>query len=526
MFTFAFGCVILVAGVVIAIVADNFPRWARNVILAVAMLIGVVAIIGSTTLYVGPNEGGLIVKKFGSSLKEGHIVAVNGERGVQAEILSPGWSFGWWPWLYSCESVKNIDIPEGQVGIVVANDGQPLLPNEIYANSWDSPNQMIDALTFLTKGGCKGPQLTVLPPGQYRYNPKLFAISVAECVDISIGEVGVVRANAGTVYGETNLDNAVNGIQLVAKGNKGIWNEPLLPGKYYLHPNAYQVIKIKTTKRVYSYTSLKGAEANTANKKEPEGDNSIHVRSADSFEFPVDVRVAVMIQAQNAPHVVAKLGNPDSDSDKNGFELLEERAILPAIRAILRNGAEKQKAIEYVNSRSSVEANAFKLFAVDMLKDKIDTEGLYLADIGLKRTPEGEQLLKTQTDKEIAMQQQAQYQEQVKAEDQRALKVKAEEAANQQKRIQESLANIEFEKNGAEAAKNRASGEAAAYEAKVKALGGVENFTKLEIAKMVMEAIAKTWKGELPASVILGGGGSLNDVMTGVFAKQLQAEKK
>ena len=123
------------------------------------------------------------------------------------------------------------------------------------------------------------------------------------------------------------------------------------------------------------------------------------------------------------------------------------------------------------------------------------------------------------------MQQQAQYQEQVKAEEQRALKVKAEAAADQQKRIQESLAGIEFEKNGADAAKNKASGEAAAYEAKVKALGGVENFTKLEIAKMSLEALGRTWKGELPATLIVGGGGSLNEVMTGVFAQQLQAKK-
>jgi len=421
-----------------------------------------------------------------------------------------------------------MDIPEGKVGVVVANDGMPLPANEVYANAWESPNQMIDAMSFLTKGGCKGPQLTVLPPGQYRYNPKLFAIQIADCVDIPIGEVGVVRANAGKLASVTNEENLVNGVQLVERGCKGIWQTPLLPGKYYLHPNAYQVVKIKTLKRVYSYTSQGGSEANTANKKEPEGDNSIHVRSSDSFQFPVDVRVAVMIQAQNAPYVVAKLGDPDSQGDSgNHFELLEERAILPSIRAILRNSAEKQRAIEYVNNRSTVEATACKLFAEDMKKDKIDTEGLYLADIGLNRTPEGQQLLKTQTDTEIALQQQAQYKEQVKAEDQRALKVKAEEAANQQRRIQESLANIEFERNGADAAKNKAIGEAAAYEAKVKALGGVENFTRLEIAKMLMDALAKTWKGELPATVILGGGngGSLNDVMTGVFAQQLQSAK-
>lgn len=531
MIVFTLGVVIILAGILVSIFADNWPGWAKNTLRVAVIIVGAVCIVGSTSLYVEPNEGGLIIKKFGSPLKDGRLIAVNGERGVQANVLTPGWSFGWWPWLYNSESVKNIDIPEGKVGTVVANDGNPLPANEVYADAWESPNKMIDAETFLKGNGCKGPQITVLPPGQYRYNPKLFAINMADCVDIPIGVVGVVRANAGKVYTNSVLvdsSETVNGIHMVPQGYKGIWTVPLLPGKYYFHPNAYQVIKIKTIKRVYTYTSSKGAEANTSNKKEPEGDNSIQVRSSDSFTFPVDVRVAVMIEAQNAPYVVAKLGDPDGHVSGSEFELLEESAILPSIRRILRNGAEKQKAIEYVNSRSIVESTAYEQFAKDMKKDMIDTEGLYLADIGLNRTEEGKQLLKTQTDKEIALQQQAQYQEQVKAEEQRALKVKAEEAANQQKRIQESLANIEFEKNGADAAKNKAIGEASAYEAKVKALGGVENFTKLEIAKMTVEAVGKTWKGEVPSTVIMGGGsgGSLDSVMTGVFAQQLKSELK
>jgi uncharacterized protein YeaC (DUF1315 family) len=237
--------------------------------------------------------------------------------------------------------------------------------------------------------------------------------------------------------------------------------------------------------------------------------------------------VAVAILAPNAPYVVAKIGNPDVRSDKNQFDLLEERVILPSLRAILRNSAEKKKALEYVNSRTQVEADAKKLFEIDMAKDKIETEGFFLADIGLGKTPEGLALLKTQTDTEIALQQQTMYKQQVSAEEQRALQVKAAAAADQQKRIQESLAGIEYEKNGAEAARNKATGEAAqslVYEAKVKAMGGVENFTKLEIAKMWAEAIGRAWKGELPSTMFVGGqgGGSLNDVMTAVFSQQIQ----
>lgn len=531
MFSFVLGGLLVMAAAVIMILGQTviYARWLRTLAAGVCLFIGLIFMVWSATLWVGASKGGLVTKKFGPALKDGHIVAANGERGVQADVISPGWSFGpqdkfglWWPWLYDVESVDNITIPEGSVGVVSAMDGSPLPDGEVYAKAWDDPTSMIDAQTFLTKGGCKGPQLTVLPPGQYRYNPRLFDIKTAACVDIPIGDVGVVRANAGLV--DTNINvNVVNGVPLVPKGHKGIWSEPLMPGKYYLHPNAYQVVMVKVTKRVYTYTSSSGAEANTANQKEPDGDNSIHVRSSDSFTFPVDVRVAVAILASNAPYVVAKIGDPDGDPDKNGFDCIEERCILPSLRAILRNSAEKKKALEYVNSRTQVEQDAMHLFQTDMAKDKVETEGFYLADIGLNRTPEGQQLLKTQTDKELALQQQEQYKEQVRAEEQRALQVKAKTAADQQEKIQVSLAGIEAEKNNAEAAKNKAAGEAAqslVYEAKVKAIGGAENFIKLEVAKMIVDKFgsAITEKGwpTLPATFVQGGSGG--DVVGGLTA--------
>jgi hypothetical protein len=365
--------------------------------------------------------------------------------------------------------------------------------------------------------------LTVLPPGQYRFNPKLFDITLSPCVDVTIGEVAVIRASAGMIYVNSN-SVSINGVQLVPKGYRGIWNEALLPGKYYLHPNAYQVVKKATTKKMYSYTGRSSSEAN-AKSDRPGIDSSIPTRSKDGFDIPVDVRVLTSVRSEDAPFVVAKFGNPDAES-ADGYEQIETLSILPAIRAILRNAAQEQGAIQFVQNRSEVEKSAYTQFTYEMLKDKIIVEGVYLADIRLGSTPEGKALLKTQTDKQIAEQQQSMYQLQVKAENERALQVMAAEAANQQKRIQESKAGIEFEKNGAEAARNKAIGEASAYKAKVDALGGVENFTKLEITKMMVEAMAKTWKGDVPGIVILGGGNgsNLNEIMSGVFAQQMKAQ--
>lgn len=517
---------IIVAVAVIMLNPKLIPEaWMRIGIIGVCIIIGLILLISSTSLWVAANKGGLITKKFGESLHEGHIIAVNGERGVQSEVLSPGWSFGWWPWLYDLETVDNIIINEGFIGTVTAMDGNPLPEGDVYAPAWDSPTRMIDAHIFMTKGGCKGPQLTVLPPGQYRYNPKLFKITTFPCIDIPVGFVAVVRANAGKIYHEKEdgkIDN-INGVPLVSREYRGVWKEPLMPGKYYMHPTAYQIIMVRTTKRVYSYVGKDTSESNTkANKAAV--DNSIPVRSMDGFQFPVDVRVVATIEAQNAPSAVALFGDPDSDPAKEGFEILEQRAILPSIRAILRNSAENEKAIQYVNSRSKVEAEIFKKFKEEMAKAKIDVEAVYLANIHLDISPEGKKLMSTQTDKEIAVQQQQMYKQQVLAENERSKQVEAQEAANQKKGIQASQAAIEIEKNNAEAAKNKATGEAAAYEQKVKALGGVENFTKLEIAKMMTEAFGKTWKGDVPHILVSGGGSG--ELLSAFFAQQLSKQNE
>lgn len=522
------GIIFIFAAIAVIMINQKFipEAWMRIGIIGICIILGIILLISSTSLWVSANKGGLITKKFGESLREGHIVSVNGERGVQAEVLSPGWSFGWWPWLYDLETVDNITINEGFIGTVTAMDGNPLPEGDIYAPAWDSPTRMIDAHIFLTKGGCKGPQLTVLPPGQYRYNPKLFSINTFKCIDVPVGFVAVVRANAGKIYQgkDENKAESINGVPLVSREYRGVWKEPLMPGKYYMHPTAYQIIMVKTTKRVYSYIGKDNNELNTKANK-PSVDNSILVRSMDGFQFPVDVRVVVTIEAQNAPPAVALFGDPDSDPNKEGFEILEQRAILPSIRAILRNSAESEKAIQYVNSRSKVEAEIFKIFKEEMTKCKIDVEAVYLASIHLDISAEGKKLMSTQTDKELAVQQQQMYKQQVLAENERSKQVEAQEAANQKKGIQASQAAIEIEKNNADAAKNKAMGEAAAYEQKVKALGGVENFTKLEIAKMMTEAFGRAWKGDVPHILVSGGGGS-GELLSAFFAQQLSKQNE
>jgi regulator of protease activity HflC (stomatin/prohibitin superfamily) len=251
--------------------------------------------------------------------------------------------------------------------------------------------------------------------------------------------------------------------------------------------------------------------------------NSITVKTSDSFEFPVDVRVSVKISAEDAPYVVAMLANPDADLDRNGFVVLEDRVILPTIRAIFRNNAESRGAIQYVQERSQIEESATATFAEKLASYRVTTDGVYVADIGIRDTEEGKKLLSTQTDKEVAKQEVDTFKVQQTAEIERAQVVKAKEDAEQEQLKAKARAKVDIAEQEAQAEIKLAEGRAQAYMKKMEALGGVDNFVKLEMLRLAMEQ----WDGKVPEILLMGGGdASSSEAVNSLIMKKLQADKK
>jgi len=114
---------------------------------------------------VGPTEVGLITKRFGlKSLPDDNPIAFEGEAGYQADLLMPGWHWKFWM-IYKVDKFPWIEVPAGEIGVVVAQVGRPLpigaksaIYNPIFGNFTDLRN-------FVENGGQKGVQRPVLPPG-------------------------------------------------------------------------------------------------------------------------------------------------------------------------------------------------------------------------------------------------------------------------------------------------------------------------------------------------------------------------
>lgn len=364
------------------------------------------------------DQVGVVTKNIGwSSLPPGKIIATNGEKGPQAYVLPPGWHAGYWPFIWDIDNVPLVEIPAGQIGLLTAADGQPLPDDATYAPEWpaDEVKQMAqNAEYFLTEGGgFRGPQSSVLKPGKYRINPKLYKIRMVPITTVAKTEVGVVKSNVG----ERAVDDEAK--TLVNRGQRGIWREPLTPAQYYLNTDAQEVTNVSTQMRIVHFT-LAAASRQGGSSDERE----IIVRTSDGFTFPVDVRIEYEIEPNDAPLLVASVGD-----DKDGLrQVMDSR-----VRAIFRNNAENVKALDYVKQRSHQESQSKDMLQAEMSKIGVTITGVRIGDVGNEETLGS--LLKTQTDREIALQEQLTFQEQQRAAEQKKLLTKTVQESEEEKRL-------------------------------------------------------------------------------------------
>src|SRR6266851_3722357 len=75
-------------------------------------------------VFIRERQVGIVVKKFGMrSLAPGHLVALAGEAGYQADTLAPGLHFGYFRWQYSILKLEVTVVPQGEIALVIAADG-------------------------------------------------------------------------------------------------------------------------------------------------------------------------------------------------------------------------------------------------------------------------------------------------------------------------------------------------------------------------------------------------------------------
>ncbi|HEX4630569.1 MAG TPA: SPFH domain-containing protein [Chthoniobacterales bacterium] len=153
-----------VAGIAVLILLLCLPR-----------LLGIV--------YIPHTQVGVIEKIWSGkgSLREGQIIARNGEAGYQARFLRGGIHFGLYPWQYRIHKEPLVVVAEGKMAYVYARDGVPLEPVQTLGRTVDS-NHFQDAVRFLEAQGQRGRQRGILREGVYAVNLALFVVITEERV--------------------------------------------------------------------------------------------------------------------------------------------------------------------------------------------------------------------------------------------------------------------------------------------------------------------------------------------------------
>ncbi|MEM7802345.1 MAG: SPFH domain-containing protein [Chloroflexota bacterium] len=214
------------------------------------------------------NQVGIVVKRFGKPLQTGRLVALEGEAGIQADTLPPGWHFGFFPWMYRLQKVSVTVIPAGEIALIVAADGATKPPGRILGKVVPS-NDFQDGRAFLKNGGERGQQLGILTPGTYRINTALFSVITARQAEIyelspsllmvyevKPDKVGIVTTLDGNPIEEGEIagpiihdhDNFQNPqIFLDKGGRRGLQEQVLLSGTWNLNPWFVRVDQVAMT---------------------------------------------------------------------------------------------------------------------------------------------------------------------------------------------------------------------------------------------------------------------------------------
>ncbi|WP_235903435.1 SPFH domain-containing protein [Taibaiella lutea] len=461
---------------------------------------------------------------FGSnkSLPDGKIIATKGEAGFQARTLAPGLYWGMWVWQYTIDMSPFIVIPEGKIGLILANDGQEIPTGAILARRVSSDNFQ-DAEMFLNNNGQKGRQTSYITAGTYRINTFAFTVTIADMVSISENRVGIVTTLDGlpiskgqiagnNVEGHNNfqdfdafLENGGSrGLQpqiilagsyninkwavqieeilmtevpigyvgvvisfigddgadvtgdtfkhgnIVSKGFKGVWYEPLGPGKYPLNKYTMKMEIVPTTNLVLNWANAR-SEAHALDKNL----STITVRSKDGFPFNLDVSQIIHVPANEAPKVIARFGSMTN---------LVSQVLEPTIGNYFRNSAQDSDVISFLSTRKERQESAKEHIRAVLEEYNVNAVDTLIGDIN---PPEA--LMKTLTDRKIAEEEQKTYQTQRMAQEQRQGMAKETAIADMQKEIVQAQQSVEIAQRTADAAVKKAEGEATSLKLKVDA---------------------------------------------------------
>lgn len=366
------------------------------------------------------------------------FIGNGGERGPQISII-PNGQYRINPRLFHVMAVSITDVPDNSVGIVTTKEGASLNAGEIAGKEVSGHNMYQNGQSFLDAGGFKGLQEQVILAGRYFINPMFATVEIVEMTKVPIANAGVVIAYVGADGKDVTGDSFKHG-NLVSKGQKGVWVEPLDPGKYPINPYTHKVECVPTANVVLNWATGK-TEAHNLDKNL----STITVRSSDGFTFNLDVSQIIHIPRTDAPKVIARFGNVAN---------LVTQVLEPTIGNYFRNTAQGSDVIDFLKGRAQRQSDAKARISEALQEYNVVAVDTLIGDIA---PPEA--LMKTLTDRKIAEQEQVTFKTQQLAQVARKELAQAQAIADTQPRVVAAEREVEIAEFNANALVKKAEGD-------------------------------------------------------------------
>ena len=464
------------------------------------------------------NRIGLVTKKFvlfGSNreLPDGRIIATKGEAGFQGKTLAPGLYWGMWPWQYGVNMQPFMVIPEGKIGLILANDGAEIPTGAILGRKIESDNFQ-NAEEFLNNGGQKGRQTAYITAGTYRINMYAFTITITDMIIIHENMVGIVTSldghpiESGQIAGK--YIDGHNNFQdfdtfLKNDGNRGLQPTIILAGSYNINPWAIQIEEVPMTDVpigyvgvVISYIGQDGKDLTGETFKHgnivAKGSRGVWMEPYGPGKYPFN-KYIMKVELVPTTNLVLNWANARSEShqlDKNlstitvrsqdGFPFnldvsqiihipaneapkviarfgsmnnLVSQVLEPTIGNYFRNSAQDSDVISFLSTRKERQ-----MAAKEHIKNVLDEYNVNAVDTLIGDIVPPEALMKTLTDRKIAQEEEKTYSTQRMAQEKRQGMEKETAIADMQKEIVMAQQSVEIAQRTADATVKKAEGDA------------------------------------------------------------------
>lgn len=468
MYYIIFGILFILAGAFATkLLPKKVPAIGRVAIAALSAVVGVFLLFATSYVNVPDNHIATLNRiYFAKPLPPGKVMMFDDSstyKGPQAEYLTQGFHIRLFVnVLNDVTYVPLVEVPQGEYLLLVSREGETLPVHEFMAPEWSLPeDEMLKPTVFLTNGGYKGTQLTVLRPGKYPVHPALWQTQRGKALQVATGEVAVIRSNVQIKKGldctpiESNASaGGTLSTSLVPNGCKGVWVEPLGSGAYYLNSLAFSPSVQSTRAMVWNYKGcytrreinlVVGEDGGITQKDDinpiasdpSNADCAVIVRTKDGWTIPIELRVPYQVYPKDASRVIAGVGSTDA---------IEDRVITPIINDLTRQIAGQTEAGELINRRAEI----VQMLETEVIKEAAKA-GVTVAEVRLDEIVLPPELLLPQRRSQLAQSLSATYAQEKLAAEARAQSERAKSLANTQHIV------VTAEMN-AKAAENRGRG--------------------------------------------------------------------